>query len=91
MFKVQYMAPHNDAVVSLSLVIHNNLSWTLSSGNILISTLVIASIQTTLSSLSHVLSVLGVLDKSKVCCGNDDKKYIILSNETPSSSREPIR
>ena len=85
-FKVHCMAPHNTAVATFSLVIHNNFSWTLSSGNILISTLLIPSAPTTLSSLSHVLSLIDVLDNSKVCRGHDDKKYMCLTKHHQDQS-----
>ena len=73
LYKVQCTDQQQMALVTLSLVIHNNLTWTLTIGSI-------PALPTAVPSTlfyHHLVSLL-ILDGCKLCIGNPDEKYLRL-------------
>ena len=77
LYKVQCTDQQQMAVVTLSLVIHNNLTWTLTIGSIPVLPTHLPAVPSTLF-YHHLVSLLLILDGCKLCIGNPDEKYLRL-------------
>ena len=81
LFKVQCTQQHHAAEVKFSVVIGEDLTWTLYLGSTLLSTSQVPFFPASLVSLSQVTRLLDVLDDCSVCIGNDDKKFAPLTEK----------
>ena len=67
-------------VVTNSLVIHDDLTWTLSIGCTTVLPTHIPSAPSTLSYLQHLVDLIIAVDGSKLCVGNPEEKYLCLTH-----------
>ena len=66
-------------VVTNSLVIHDDLTWTLSIGCTTVLPMHIPAAPTTLLYLQNVVDLIVAVDGNKLCVGNPDEKYLCLT------------
>ena len=81
LFKVQCTQLHHAAEVKFSVVIGDDLTWTLYLGSTLLLPSQVPFVPASLVSLSLVTRLLNVLDNCSVCIGNDDNKFAPLAEK----------
>ena len=77
-YKVKCNQPDGRAVVTYSLTVHTDLTWSLTVGAIPILQRLIPAVPSRLLHYQHLVSLLLTLDGSKLCVGNPDEKYMSL-------------
>ena len=78
LYKVQCTsAPH--CILTSSIVIHDNLTWTLTMGSTPVIPSLIPSAPSAFICLQQVVDLLIMVDKSKLCIGNPDEQYSCLT------------
>ena len=75
-YKVQYGA--DGAAFTYSLVIHTDLTWTLTMGSTIITPAKIPTAPIAFKCLQEVIDLLATVDRSKLCIGNPDEQYSCL-------------
>ena len=81
LYKLQCTQLHHAAEIKFSIVIGDDLTWTLHLGSTLLLPSQIPFVPASLVSLNQVTQLLGVLDDCKVCIGNDDDKFTPLTKK----------
>ena len=81
LFKLQYNKLHHAAEVKFSIVIADDLSWTLYLGSTSLLLTQLPFVPASLLSLSQVTQLLDVLDDCTICIGNADEKYSPLTEK----------
>ena len=79
LYKVHCSSQQHTASVTFSLVISEDLTWTLTSASIPILPSRVPTIPSSLDYFHQLLSLLITLDRSKLCIGNPDEKFLLLA------------
>ena len=76
LYKVQCIHPQHTAMVTYSVVINNDLTWTLTMGSIPVLPSHLPAVPSIIHYVQQVVSLLLNLDGTKLCIGNQDEKYL---------------
>lgn len=76
LYKVQCSA--NGVAFTCSVVIHSDLTWTLTMGATIIMPTQIPKAPSAFTCLQQVIDLLATVDRSKLCIGNPDEQYSCL-------------